>query len=403
MSTVASTGRAEVAREAHVAVIGLVRKLLMIECAMYSVVTPMLPHFAHVLPASKPQLGVLAGAYAAGLLPGALLGGVLSVRVGVRRATFAGVLLFALSTPVFGFLSNIVLLDAVRTVQGIASGILWGGGLTWVVAVAPEGRRGEMIGTTISAALVGMLIGPILGVAAVATSPAMIFSAVGVITLIASVVVWREPEPDHVRETGTASAWTLARSAGAMLGTWLTVLEAMAFGALLVLIPLRLAQLGASTAEIGATFLLSSVLAMLVAPRLGVICDRHGTFPPVVVALASSALLLITLPVPSSALVLSALTFLLMGGPLSGFMVPSVSMISDSAETRGVALAVSTMLFNVAYALGETIGAPASAFVSHHTSDAVPLIGLAATMSLTLVPVILWRRRLAGSPGQVPG
>jgi predicted MFS family arabinose efflux permease len=403
MSTVASTRRAGIARDAHVAVVGLVRKLLMIECAMYSIITPMLPHFARVLPASKPQLGVLAGAYAAGLLPGALLGGVLSVRVGVRRATFAGVLLFAFTTPVFGFLNHILLLDAVRMLQGVASGILWGGGLTWVVAVAPEGRRGEMIGTTISAAIVGMLIGPILGVAAVAISPALVFSALGVITLIASALVWREPEPDHVRETGTASPWTLARSAGAMLGTWLTVLEAMAFGGLFVLIPLRLAQLGASTVEIGATFLLSSVLAMLVAPRLGVICDRHGTFPPVVVALASSALLLITLPVPSSALVLAALTFLLMGGPLSGFMVPSVSMISDSAESRGVALAVSTMLFNIAYAVGETIGAPASAFVSHHTSDAVPLVGLAVTMALTLVPVVLWRRRLDGSVARASG
>jgi len=403
MSAVASTRRAGVAREAHVAVVGLVRKLLMIECAMYSVITPMLPHFARVLPASKPQLGVLAGSYAAGLLPGALLGGALSVRVGVRRTTFAGVLLFALATPAFGFLNNLLLLDAVRMLQGVASGILWGGGLTWVVAVAPEGRRGEMIGTTISAAIVGMLIGPVLGVAAVATSPALVFTLVGIITLIAAALVWREPEPQLVRETGTASAWTLARSAGAMIGTWLTVLEAMAFGTLYVLVPLRLAQLGASTVEIGATFLLASVLAMLVAPRLGVICDRHGTFPPVVVALAASALLLVTLPVPSSVLVLSALTFLLMGGPLSGFMVPSVSMISDSAESRGVALAVSTMLFNVAYAIGETIGAPVSAFVAHRTSDAIPLVGLALTMALTLVPVVLWRRRLAGSPAHLPG
>jgi MFS family permease len=375
-----------------------VRKLLMIECAMYSIVTPMLPHFARVLPASKPQLGVLAGAYAAGLVPGALLGGVLSVRVGVQRTTFAGVLLFAIATPVFGFLSNIVLLDAVRMIQGIASGILWGGGLTWVIAVAPEGRRGEMIGTTISAAIVGMLIGPVLGVAAVATSPSLVFSLVGAVTLVAAVLVWREPEPDHFEETGTAPARALLRSVGAMLGTWLTVLEAMAFGALYVLLPLQLAQLGASTVEIGATFLLSSVLAMLVAPRLGVICDRHGTLLPVLVALGSSAVLLVALGLPSSALVLSALAFLVMGGPLSGFIVPSVSMISDSAEALGVALAVSTMAFNVAYAIGETVGAPVAALVSHRTSDAVPLIGLAVLMAATLVAAVLLRRRLTAAP-----
>src|SRR6185437_5733228 len=41
----------------------LVRVLLLFESAMYSAITPVLPHYAHALDASKPAVGVLAGAY----------------------------------------------------------------------------------------------------------------------------------------------------------------------------------------------------------------------------------------------------------------------------------------------------------------------------------------------------
>ena len=394
MTALTRPGRDSASREAYVAVVSLVRKLMMLEAAMYSIVTPMLPYFARTIPASKPQLGVLAGAYAAGLIPGSLLGGALAVTVGVRRTTLVGVFVFALSTPAFGFATGIIALDALRTIQGVGSGLVWGGGLTWVVAIAPEGRRGEMIGTTISAAIIGLLIGPALGVAAVATSPGLLFSLVGAVSLVAAVLVARSEEPNLHRETAATPARVLLRSPGAMIGTWLTVLEAMAFGALYVLLPLRLAALGASNAAIGATFLLSSAAAMFVAPRMGLICDRRGAFLPVLLGVAASALLLVSLSVPDSALVLAALSLALMGGPLAAFIVPSVAMISDSAERAGVALAVSTMIFNLAYALGEVIGAPLSAYVSHASSDAVPLLALAVLMLLTLVPVLRWRREI---------
>jgi hypothetical protein len=43
-----------------------------------------------------------------------------------------------------------------------------------------------------------------------------------------------------------------------------------------------------------------------------------------------------------------------------------------------------SMLLNLAWAMGETIGAPAAASVSRATSDTVPLVALAALMLATL-------------------
>ena len=70
------------------------------------------------------------------------------------------------------------------------------------------------------------------------------------------------------------------------------------------------------------------------------------------IALASSAALVALLSVPNSAVVLAVLSIVVMGAPLSAYLVPSVSMTSGAAEAAGVALAVSTMLINLAYALG---------------------------------------------------
>jgi hypothetical protein len=58
------------------------------------------------------------------------------------------------------------------------------------------------------------------------------------------------------------------------------------------------------------------------------------------------------------------------------------------------------MLFNLAWATGETIGAPAAASVSRATSDAVPLAALAGLMLATLAVVRLALSRVV-RPGAV--
>ena len=88
--------------------------LLAFESSLYSAVTPVLPHYAHTLHASKPALGLLSAAYPAGLIPGSLLGGWIASRVGVRRTTLAGLIFFGVAVAAFGFATDLVALDAAR-------------------------------------------------------------------------------------------------------------------------------------------------------------------------------------------------------------------------------------------------------------------------------------------------
>ncbi|HUA05193.1 MAG TPA: MFS transporter [Solirubrobacteraceae bacterium] len=364
--------------------IALIRVLLGFESVLYSVLTPVLPHYAHAFGASKPAIGVLAAAYPAGMIPGALLGGWIATRAGVRRTTVTGLLLFTVAIVAFGFGSDLAALDGLRFVQGIACGCIWGGGLAWVIAISPKERRGEALGSVFASAIFGTLIGPLLGTVAVATGTAVVFACVGGVSLALTFWTLQHPEPPRAALGAGAPLGVLARDPRIVLGCWLILLEACTIGATGTLLPLRLSRLGASAVSIGMTFVLASLLALLVNPAVGRLVDRRGVLLPLSAGLGTTAALLVLLPVPKSPLPLAALTVLTLGGPLTAYGLPAISIMTDAIERIGAALAFGSMLFNLAWATGETIGAPAAATVARSTSDAVPLAALAALMLVTL-------------------
>ncbi len=371
----------------------LVRVLLLFESAMYSAITPVLPHYAHVLGASKPAVGVLAGAYPAGIIPGSLIGAWIATRGGVRRTCLIGLLLFAVSIAGFGFGTSIVTLDALRFLQGAGCGFIWGGGLTWVIAVAPRERRGEMLGSVIGAAIFGTLLGPVLGTVAVAVGTGPVFAVVGAISL--GLAAWTARCPEPARRTPEAETSTplrdMLRSSQIRLGSWLILLEAATIGATSALLPLRLSRSGAPSVMIGAVFLVASLMSMSVAGPIGRSVDRRGAAAPLCVGLILTAILMAVLPLPHSAVLLAIVSVIALGGPLTAYTIPSLTVITDAAERLGIPLAVATMMLNLAWAVGEVVGAPAAANASQATTDAVPLLALSAIMVLTLRPVLRTR------------
>jgi MFS family permease len=380
--------------------VSLVAMLLAFESSLYSAVTPVLPHYAHALHASKPALGLLSAAYPAGLIPGSLIGGWVASRVGVRRTTLAGLILFGVAVAAFGFATDLVALDALRAVQGLFCGLIWGGGLTWVIAASPPERRGATIGAAIAAATFGTLIGPLLGTAAVAIGTRPVFCALGLVSLALAAWTRRHPAPPRTaNDDGPRPPLRAAlRTAGLPLGTWLITLEALTIGATNVLLPLRLSRLGASGVAIGATFVAAAALSSVLSPIVGRMSDRRGARLLLVTGLGVSAVLVSALVLPHTAAVLAPLSVIALGGPLAAYVIPAVSMMTASAEAVGIALVLVTTLGNLAYATGETIGAPVAAGLSEATSDAVPILLLAALMLATLWPV----SRLRRTPTPIP-
>jgi MFS family permease len=386
------------ARTSPAAPLRLVRVLLLFEATLYSAVTPILPHYAHELGASKPAIGVLAASYAAGGIPGGLLGGWLATRVGVRRTTLIGLVAFAVAVAAFGFANDIVTLDVLRTLQGVAAGCIWGVALMWVIAASPRVGRGHVIGSAIGAATFGTLLGPLLGTfaAAVGTGPA--FAVVGAISLALAGRLLRYPDPPRAQSGPRTPITQLLGSRTFALGVWLIALEAITLGAANTLLPLRLSGLGASGVAIGATFLAAAGVSTVLSPLVGRISDQQGPFRPMLAGLVGSSLLMAALPLPNSAVSLAVVSVIALGVPLTAYLVPAASLMTEATERTGVGLAVATTMINLVFAIGETVGAPAGASISQATSDAVPLLLLAVMMALTIPAAVAVRRRARGEP-----
>ena len=156
----------------------LASTMILFDVAFYSAIAPLLPDYVDDLGLSKAGAGVLSAAYAAGTLLASLPAGLLATRAGPRRTVIYGLGLLGLSSLVFGFGHQIVLLDAARFSQGVAGALVWSGALTWLITASPPERRGSVIGTALGTAVAGALIGPALGALAAEIGTEIVFSAV---------------------------------------------------------------------------------------------------------------------------------------------------------------------------------------------------------------------------------
>ncbi len=242
----------------------------------------------------------------------------------------------------FGFGTQIVTLDALRFVQGMACGFIWGGGLAWVISVAPRERRGEIIGTVFAGAIFGTLLGPVLGTLAVAGGTELVFSLVATASVALAVWSARFPDPPAVEATTGTPLKALVTNRRMMLGAWLILLEACTVGATGTLLPLRLSRFGASGVAIGVVFLLTALISTFLATPFGRVVDRRGSGVLLTFGLTTTAVLLAILPIPQSVVVLAIVCVIALGGPLTAYAIPAMTIITDAAERAGIPVVVAT-------------------------------------------------------------
>ena len=364
----------------------LVSAVVFVDTAFYAAISPLLPHYQAELGLSKTAAGVLTASYAAGTLTGSLPAGWLAGRVGVKPTLLAGLALMSATSVVFGLAHNVLALDGARFVQGVGGACSWAAGMAWLVGAAPGERRGELIGSALAAAIVGVMFGPVVGGAATVIGPKPVFGAIAAVGVALAAWASTTPGVEPGETAGPAAAMRGLRQRPLAAGFWLFLLPALFAGVVEVLAPLRLHALGAGGVAVGAAFLVAALAEALVSPLAGRLSDRRGRVIPIRFGLVGAAAIAVVLPLPGTAL-LSAAALVAAVASLGMLWAPAMALISEGSERAGLAQGLAFALSNLAWSGGHLAGGAAGGALAEATADAVPYGILAMTCALSLALV----------------
>jgi MFS family permease len=366
------------------------RRLLVLASAMvfldltfFTAIAPLLPSYVHDLHLSTAQAGILSAAYAAGTLAASLPAGFVASRFGPRRTVILGLCALGFVSLLFGFLKSAWPLDAARFVQGIAGALIWSGALTWLINSYPEEKRGSVIGTALGTAVAGSLLGPVLGALAASIGTEVVFGSVLVVALGLAFMASRTPDT-VVRESQPLREVVSCMFNRELVEAAIFVSSpSLMFGAIDVLLPLRINTLGGGHTLIAIGFIGGAAIESVLSPIAGRLADKVGRRAPYVLGMSICAVsMLVFAAAGSLATVIGALLLTSLG---SGFcFAPAMTLISDAAEESGLHQGYAVGVTNMAWAAAQVLGGVAGAGVAGVTGDAAPSIAIAVILTLTI-------------------
>jgi MFS family permease len=334
-------------------------------CGLVAVgsVLPVLPRYIHgPLDSGDVAVGVVIGAYAVtGLLLRPIAGRLADTR-GRKPTLVAGACLVALSGFLYLPSLGIAGLILARLVLGAGEGGVYTAGSAWIVDLAPEDRRGRVLGLYGLAVWGGLSVGPLLGEIMLNVGGyTLVWIVAGALPVLGALIAsaardpfvplaHAEPHPLIAPEAvGPGFAIALASFGYAAVATFIVLhLEARVVGH-------------------GAT-VFAAFAAMIVLTRLvfGDLPDRMGAAPVAITATVGEALGLLLIAVAHS------LPVALAGGMAMGaafsLLNPSLMLIAlgrVTQQARGAAMGTYTAFFDAGVGLGAPIAGAVAALTSY--------------------------------------
>jgi MFS family permease len=362
----------------------LASAVVFFDVAFYAAIAPILPDYVDRFGLSEAEAGILQASYAAGTLVFALPAGLLAASFGPRRTVIGGLVVFGISGIVFGFGDQILLLDLARFVQGVAGALIWSGALAWLIAAFPPERRGAVIGTALGFAVAGALLGPVLGGLAAEIGTEAVFSGVMVVAALLALVAARIPEAGVAESQDLRVAAATMLSRPIVVGTAFVAMPSLMFGAVEVLVPLRIDDLGGGHTLIALAFIGAAAIEGGLAPISGRYSDRAGRRAPFVTGVGIAAVAMIGIAVASTlGMVVAGLLLSALG---AGFcFAPAMTALSEAAEASRLHQGFAAGLANVAWALGQVTGAVVGGSLASVAGFAVPNLAVAVLLVLTAI------------------
>jgi len=358
--------------------------MIFVDTVFYATLVPLVPYFTEELGLSKSAVGVLSGAFGAGVLLGSTPGGYLAARIGVKPTALGGLVLMSATSLLFGFVGEAWQLIVLRLAAGFGSALSWVAAFTWLVAQTSDDRRGQMVGTLMSAAVTGVLLGPVLGSVAATVGIPLVFALVAAVGL--SIALWTltMPAPGPSPKSPFMQTFTAVFRLDLAPGLLFIGLSPLLYSVLAVLAPLQLARLGWGAVAIGAVFFVAALFEAVVHPLLGRWTDRAGYRLPILTGLLASLAILLALPWATAAFLIAFLV-ILANVAFNFPLVPGTVLFTRSADKAGVEAALAFGATNFAWASGYAVGASLGGALADLGGDALSYLSLAAACLLALL------------------
>jgi predicted MFS family arabinose efflux permease len=222
----------------------------------------------------------------------------------------------------------------------------------------------------------------------------VVFSGVAVGAAGLAAWAWTTPGVPPAPSPGARAVLRALTRRDVLAGFWVFSLPALFAGALEVLVPLHLDELGASGAAIGVVFLVAAGVEAMISPTAGRLSDRHGRLAPIRAGLAGAVVMAVLLPLPHTVLLLAA-ALVVVVATLGTFWAPAMALLSDASDRAGLDQALAFSIGNVAWSLGHMLGGGGGGALADGTSDALVYGLLGAACAVTLAGVVVMGRGAA--------
>ncbi|HSS40913.1 MAG TPA: MFS transporter [Solirubrobacterales bacterium] len=326
-------------------------------------VLPILPRYIHgPIGAGDVAVGVVIGAYAVtGLLLRPVAGRLADTR-GRKPTVLVGAMLVALSALLYLPALGIAGLIVARLILGAGEGAVYTAGSAWIVDLAPEERRGRVLGLYGLAVWGGLSVGPLLGeVLLNAGSYDMVWIVAAALPVLGALIALAASDPFVPLPHAEPHPLIAPEAVGPGFAVGLA---SFGYAAVATFIVLHLESRGVGH---GAT-VFAAFAAMIVLTRLvfGDLPDRMGAAPVAIAATIGEACGLLLIAVAHS------LPVALVGGVAMGaafaLLNPSLMLIAlgrVSQQARGAAMGTYTAFFDAGVGLGAPIAGVVAALTSY--------------------------------------
>lgn len=233
------------------------------------------------LHASASEAGLAVGIYIIGTVVARIFAGRFVGTLGCRRVLYGGLFIYLISTILYFYIPNLLVLDTIRFVNGFAYGVTSTATSTIVATVIPKTRRGEGINYYGLSLSLAAAIGPFLGILMLSITNftfIVAFCVALVILCIIGAFLLKFEEP-------TFSAEVVEEEKGTRISDFLeprvnsislvSILVGLSYSGILGFMASYTREV--NLVEAGTLFfVVYAIVITLTRPVLGIVFDRHG-------------------------------------------------------------------------------------------------------------------------------